>query len=536
MFKFKKGFMISLLLLLILLLAVGCSESDEDSNSQGNNDTEADENAEDGDAEEADAKAPQAGGEVVIGVAGDFINLDPILSTSGDDYPFVWGIYDTLVTYDSDLEIQPGLAESWEFPDDTSIVLQLKKDVKFHDGTDFDAEAVKFNIERANSEDSVIPDLRHVEEVEVIDTHTVKLHLSVPDASILLALTERPGLIASPAAIEKDGEEFQQNPVGTGPFKFVSHVPNGELIYEKNDDYWKEEEPYIDKLIFKVMQQETTRINALKSGEVDIIAGISPFSIDSLETAENIKLEMPNSSHRSKGIVFNASMEPFDNLKFRQAVTHAIDRDIIVDTLSNGYGEPLYQIFPNDFWAADPDLKIEYDPEKAKQLLEESGVEDPSFTMLVSQQDFYEPMFTDIITEQLAAIGITVETETLEGTAAYQKMWAEKESQAMSSGTAGKPDPHLLMEIWVIAESFFNAGEQTTPEFDELIVAANSTNDQEERAELYHEINRMQALDEVVNIIPVMSVPIIYALNENVHGFAANGLGKSNFNSVWIEE
>lgn len=522
MFKGKKGLIGSFMFLFVLAIVVGCSGSDESSSNS--------------DVEQSSDGTPQAGGEVVIGVPADFINLDPILSTSGEDYPFVWAIYDTLITYNSDLEMQPGLAESWEFPDDKSLILHLKKGVKFHDGTDFDAEAVKFNIERANSEDSVIPDLRTVEEVEVIDSHTVKLHLSEPNAAILLALTERPGLIASPTAIEKYGDDFQRNPVGTGPFKFVSHVPNGEVVFEKNEDYWKEDEPYVDKLIFKVMQQETTRISALKSGEVDIIAGISPFSFDSLESDANIKIMQPKSSHRSKGIVFNASLPPFDNKKFRQAVTHAIDREIIAQTLTNGQGEPMYQIFPNDFWAADPDLKIDYDPEKAKQLLAESGIENPSFTMLVSQQDIYEPMFSDIIKEQLFDVGIEVKTETLEGTAAYQKMWAEAEAQAMSSGTAGKPDPHLLMEIWVIAESFFNAGNQTTPEFDKLILEANSIQDQDERAKIYHEINRMQALDEVVNIIPVMSTPIIYAMNEKVHGFEPNGLGKSNYNSVWKEK
>jgi len=528
--KWKMKFFVGLLLVLSIII-VGCSgQSSSKDGSSGQ------ENSKTSKSTKSDDNSPKAGGEVVVATPGDVINLDPILSTSGNDYPFVWAVYDTLVKYNADLEPQPALAESWEFPDDKTIIFHLRKGVKFHDGTDFDAEAVKFNIERANSEKSLIPDLRHVESVEVVDSHTVKLHLFVPNASILLALTERPGLMASPTAIEKYGEDFQNHPVGTGPFKFVSRVPNGEIVFEKFDDYWKKGEPYIDKLTFKIMQEETTRINALKSGDVDIIEAISPFSVDSLKGDSKIKLEQPKSSHRSKGIVFNASKPPFDNLKFRQALTHAINREEIAKTLSNGYGEPLYQLFPNDFWAADPDLKIKYDPEKAKQLLKESGIKNPSFTMLVSSQDFYEPMFSDIITQQLSEVGIEVKTETMEGTAAYHKMWTEKNAQAFSSGTAGKPDPHLLLEIWAIKESFFNAGDQSTEELDNLILQANSTNDQAERAKIYHKIDRIIALDEVVNNIPVMSVPIIYGLDKKVHGFEPNGLGKSNYNSLWIEQ
>ncbi len=525
MYNCKKNILAGFILLFVFVLIVGCSGAKEGSSKPGEGNSKETSNS---------GGKPQAGGELVAAAGADITSFDPILSTNAGDYQFLWPVYDTLTRYNSKLELQPGLAEKWEYPDDKTLVLHLRKGVKFHDGTDFDAEAVKINMERVKSKDSTISDFKNVESFEVVDPHTIKFHLKQPDASILLALAERAGIIVSPKAIKEYGKDIAQKPVGTGPFKFVKRVPNGEIVYEKFDGYWKEKEPFLDKLTIKIMPNETTRINALKSGEIDLIQGVSPFSVESLEGTPNIKVENVT-SFTEKIIVFNAKKPPFDNKAFRQALKLAIDRKAITKTLLRGYGKPAYQIFPNEYWAANHDLKIDYDPEKAKQLLAESGVKKPSFSMITTTQDYYEPMFSDMLKEQFAKVGIEMKTESMEGTAAIGQFWSEKKFEAFSSGVAGKSDPHLLLEIWVAKDSFYNAGNHTTPELDKLIAEANATYDQTERGKLYSEINRIQS-EEVINLLPVVSTPVIYAMNEKVKGFEPNGLVKSYFPSIWLEK
>lgn len=199
-----KYFSIWLILLTIMVIIAGCSSesnSSDDRTKESNDDSTAEViNSDDG--------TPKQGGEAVIAYYTDASSYDPILGGSGADHALLWPIYDTLISFNPELEPQPGLAESWDFPDDKTMVLHLREGVTFQDNTPFDAEAVKFNIERVNSEDSTVSDLKNVERVEVVDSLTVKLHLKQPDSSLLLALSDRGGMMVSPTAVKKYGEDF----------------------------------------------------------------------------------------------------------------------------------------------------------------------------------------------------------------------------------------------------------------------------------------------------------------------------------------
>lgn len=526
--KVQFTFIARLLLLLVLAAAiVGCSSDSVSNEKPSNSNDSSDETS------KAEEGTPKKGGEATIAYYTNASSYDPIKGGSGSDHALLWPIFDTLISFNSELEPQPGLAESWDFPDDKTMVLHLRERVTFHDGTDFDAEAVKFNIERNNSDESNVSDLKNIESVEVVDASTVKFHLKHADSSLLLALSDRGGMMVSPTAVEKYGEDFAQNPVGAGPFKRVEYVPNGEIVYEKYEDYWKDGEPYLDKMTVKIMADENTRINALKSGEVDYAETISSSNVQNLKNDANIVLKdvLPV---RFRLIYINTSMPPFDNKNVRLAVLHGIDREALIQGINFGAGEAATQVFPKEYWASDPNMVIEYDPEKSKQLLEEAGVEDASFTMVTNALT-QDTKLADAIKSQLGEIGINVKVQPMEVNKATATYFNEKKEPALFSAWTGRPDPQMTINYLFNKDTFFNTGGQTTDEIASLISDAASTYEQEDRAPLYQEISKKAILEEAI-AIPVIFEPITEAMNPKVKGFEPNRIGKPIFSTIWMEE
>ncbi|WP_249366819.1 ABC transporter substrate-binding protein [Neobacillus rhizophilus] len=462
-----------------------------------------------------------------------YSSLDPMTSSSGSDQAILWPIFDTLITFTPDLQPKPGLAKSWEFTDDQTLTLHLQEGVKFHDGTSFDAEAVKFNIVRMNSKDSKTSDLKNVENVEVVDPSTVKLHLKQPDSSLILALSDRGGMMVSPTAVKEKGENFSQNPVGAGPYKLVKQVPNGEVVYEAFENYWQEGLPYLDKITVKIMPEENTRINSLKSGEVDFAFDISPGNVKTLKNNPNIEMTEILPLLGTK-MYINSSMEPFNNKAVRLAVQHGINREALISALNFGSGEPAAQAFPSDYWAADSSMKIEYDPEMSKKLLQEAGLKNVSFTMNHFAKS-YETRLAEAIKSQLKDIGIEVKLQPLEITAAAASFYSEKEVPAYLASWSGRADPQMTVSGLYSKNSFFKPGGHSRPDLEELISKAASTYDQDQRAELYKEISRIAVLEEAESI-PLFFTPMVAAMNKQIKGYEHNKLGKPIFSTLWLEE
>ncbi len=516
----KKGWINFIIILVLMMVIVGCSsnsKSNENRDQQSNNN----DNTED------------VGGEVVIAYDSDISHYDPIKGSSGYDNTLLWPVYDTLITFTKDLQPQPGLAESWTFEDDKTLVLNLREEVTFHDGTPFNAEAVKFNIERTNSDESIVNELQNISSVVVVDEKTVKLHLSQPDSSILLALSDRGGMMVSPSAVEEMGEDFQQSPVGTGAYKMVKRVPSNEIVLEAYEDYWQEGQPYLDKITIKIMLEENTRINALKSGEVDFATKISPGNAASLENDSNITL-LESSTVEFRLLYVNASQAPLDNKEVRKAIQYGINRGALIQAINFGKGEPAYQPFPKEYWPADPDLTIEYNPEKARQILKDAGLENISFQMNYFT-NAYQQRIAEAIKGQLSEIGITVELNTLELNAAIDNYFAEKGVPLFQSVWTGRPDPQMTISYLFNRDSFFNAGDYSTEEIEDLILKAAGTYEQEDRAEIYRTITQKAVIDEAI-IIPLFFTPAIDAMNNSIKGFEQNLSGKPIFSTIRKEE
>lgn len=503
-----------LLLFALMVVIVGCSSKSNEKADAGEEGT------------------PQKGGEVTLSSEKDAAGFDPINST-GYGFPLILPMYDTLIKYNSELEPEPGLAEAWDFPDDKTIVLTLRDGVTFHDGTPFNAEAVKFNIERVNSEDSRVLDLENIDSVEVVDENTVKLHLAQPDSSILLALSDFGGMMVSPTAVKESGEDFARNPVGAGPYKMVEHIPNGEIVFEAYEDYWQENQPNSDKMVIKIMPDENVRINALKSGEIDFADNISPVNIANLEKESSIVLK-GRTSIAFRTIYVNAALEPTNNKAVRQAIYYGINKEALVQAINFGSGEPAYQLFPSEYWAADENIKSNFDEEKAKQILKNAGMEDVAITMIHVATP-YDQRLADAIKSQLSNIGIQVKLEAMESLAATSKYFDQKEIPIVLSTWTGRPDPTMTIGNVISKEGYFNAGSYSTDEIEKLIFDSSTTYDQDERAELFGEISQKALLDEAI-IIPLFFQERTSAMNQSLKGFEPNLLGKTIYSTIWKEQ
>jgi len=478
------------------------------------------------------AGGPKKGGEITIAYGIDVSNFDPIKGSNGADHALLWPVYETLVKFTPDLQPIPGLAESWEFENDVTLVLHLRQGVVFHDGTPFNAEAVKFNIERTNGEGSLVSELKSVQSVEVVDDYTVKLHLARPDSSIIAALTDRGGMIVSPTAVETYGDDFPQHPTGAGPFKVVKHSNGEEIVYERFEQYWNPDGVYLDRIIVSIIGEENSRINALKSGKVQFVPGIQPQNIGTLEAAKEIEL-ISGTSLLYRRIYVNTEMEPFTNKAVRLAVNHAINRDQLVEALNFGYGEAAHQPFPSGYWAHDPNVRIEYNPEKAKQLLQEAGVQNVKFQILRSP-DPYDARLGDLLKAMLQQVGITVEVEAMEPNAAVGAFF-NKQSTALMGNWTGRVDPQLTITSLYSKDSFYNIGKAETANSERLIAEAASTYDQNKRAELYSQIMREVLVEEGL-AMPLFFPPVIGAYHSSVKGIEHNLLGKPLFAQLWLDQ
>ncbi|HEY8529389.1 MAG TPA: ABC transporter substrate-binding protein [Paenibacillaceae bacterium] len=528
------------LLLAVALVASGCSSK---SGSGGSSETpsptgqsgqsgQGSGGTQGGSTGEQSPGTPKRGGEITIAYGIDVSNFDPIKGSNGADHSLLWPVYDTLVRFTPDLQPVPGLAESWEFENDVTLVLHLRKGVTFHDGTPFNAEAVKFNIERTNAEGSLVSELKSVQSVEVVDEHTVKLHLSKPDASIIAALTDRGGMMVSPAAVKKYGDDFPQHPTGAGPYKVVKHVNGQEIVYERYENYWNPDEVYLDRIIISIIGEENSRINALKTGKVQFVPGIQPQNMATLQAEKDIEV-IQGTSLLYRRIYINTEMEPFNNKAVRLAVTHAINRDQLVQALNLGYGEPAHQPFPSGYWAHNPDVKIEYNPDLAKKLLQDAGLQNVKFQLLRSP-DPYDARLGDLLKAQLQEVGITVEVEAMEPNAAVGAFF-NKQSTALLGNWTGRVDPQLTINSLYSKNSFYNISKAETANSERLIAEAAATYDQNKRAELYGQIMKEVLLDEAL-AMPLFFPPVIYAYHKNVGGVEHNMLGKPLFAKLWLEQ
>ena len=460
---------------------------------------------------------PRRGGTLRAGYWQEHKTLDPHLSLQVNERWLMYAVYNTLVGTDEQFNPQPELAESWSNPDPKTYLFKLRQGVKFHDGTDFDAAAVKWNIDRLKDPATKSPrinDVAVVQSVEVVDRDTVKFNLSQPYAPLLAVLMDRPGFMVSPSAVQKLGPDFGRNPVGTGPFKFVQWTEGQGVTVERNPSYWNPAEPYLERIEFRVVTDPTVRVTMLRSGELDLIDRIDSKDVATIRENPNLKLLQFNGGAWF-GWQWWVDKPPFDNQLVRQAIAWGINREALGKIHWNGYGHipPGPVTIP---WAGGDAIQpIGYDPAKAKSLLAQAGRGGGFEETLTVRGQPEDTRLGELIQAQLADLGVKVNLATIspnEWTAAQQ----ERQINWTTTSWTQRADPDGLLSLLVKTKGTANTLGYSNPQVDDLLAKAAAIYDREQRRPLYQQI--MQIVVDDAPFVYLWQPAYFYGLAKQVEG------------------
>ncbi|MGM9950255.1 MAG: ABC transporter substrate-binding protein [Lysinibacillus sp.] len=529
----------ALMLLLVLSVVLAACNSDSDSDTADSDDATDDKGSE------------STGGVLVFGRGGDSVSLDPAAVTDGESIKVTQNIFETLLKFnENDTTVEAGLAKDWKVSDDgLTYTFTLQEGVKFHDGTDFNAEAVVKNFERwsAGAEDTYYyyNSMFRAEGKDLITSivaeneSTVVITLSRPQAPFLKNIAMAAFGIASPTAFEASGDAFGDQPVGTGPFKFVEWKRNDSITVEKNGEYWQEGLPKLDKIIFRAIPDNSARLNDLLTGAIDLADGINPSDGDSITSNADLQLiERPSLNVGYLGLT--STRPPFDNKLVRQAVNYAIDRQAIVDAFFEGYANVAKNPMPPSVSGYNDEIEdYPFDPAKAKELLAEAGYDGKEielWAMPVPRP--YMPdgqKVAEAIQKNLADVGIPSKIVTFEW-ATYLDKAKKGEADAFLlgwTGDNGDADNFLYALLDKDNIGSNNYSYYANDEVHELLIAAQSEVDEEKRNALYKQAQVIIHEDAPwVNI--AHSTPLL-AAKKGVSGYVPHPTGSESLENVSIQ-
>jgi peptide/nickel transport system substrate-binding protein len=483
----------------------------------------------------AAAETPQRGGTLTVGFSSDTKTLDPTFSIQWSERQVLYLIYNTLIRTGQGFTLNPELAKSWEVSDDgLRIVFKLQEGVKFHDGTDFDAEAAKWNLDRRLDESVGSPQRKQllpvIKSIEVVDKYTFAINLKEPFPPLLGFLAERSGFVISPTAAKKYGEDYGSNPVGTGPFVFREWVRGGHIIVERNDDYWEEGLPYLDRVVFSDISGAVVGIQRLITGEIDFISELPPQNVQEVETNDNINL-VPITVGLWYSLQWHWYEPPFDNSDLRKAVAHAIDRDRLNEIVMAGKAGIANGPTPPGLWWHDATIKgYDYDPARAKELLAKSGYDPAKEIVLVSSTRAIYTQISQLVQEQLTAIGLNVRIEPVAASESYSRVVKRLTNFTPTSWTQ-RPDPDGLLYILFHSKGYANSTGYNNPKLDALLEEARRISDIDRRKAIYSEAQRI-----LVEDLPYVSLffSVEYAAMSNqIRDFAWVPDNIPRFLAVW---
>ena len=453
-------------------------------------------------AQSPSAGAPKRGGTIKAEINSDVQNLDPMPSTLLVDRQVLYNIYDSLVAIDKDLKIIPSLAESWQTPDPKTYIFKLRQGVKYHDGTDFNADSVKWNIERYLTDKRSLrgPEIGFVQTVEAMDPYTVKFNLKAPFAPLLANLSDRAGMMVSQKAAEAGGIDFTRKPLGggTGAFKFVEWVKDDHIALERNANYWKKDAsgtalPYLDKVTIRPIVDATVALTNVKTGDVDVSHYLPAKDYASVKAGKEIILQETTGLGYAS-IALNVRDEPFNKKELRQAFAEAIDRDQLLKTIFFDVGKPAYGAFPPSNFAYDPNFKpYTGHASKAKEYLKAGGKPD-GFTceMKIRSGDPETSQLAQLVKDQVAKAGITMNLIQID----YPTLVADQQAgkyQANLTGWSGRIDPDGNVYNQLHTGTPNNL--YSNPQVDDLLDRARAASDQAQRKEMYQQVQKLVADD-----------------------------------------
>ena len=494
---------------------------------------------------------------LVFGRGGDTVGLDPALETDGESFKVCDNIYDNLVTFrPGNTELAPGLAEAWTVSEDLKTwTFRLRKNVRFHDGTPFNADAVVFSLARQYRPDHPFHRVEGayqywnsmsmsdiVSDVKRVDDHTVAIELTRPNAPFLSNLAMNFCGIVSPSAVRKHGVDFPRHPVGTGPFRFVQWIKDDRVVLERFPDYWGDA-PQIDRLIFRSIPENSVRLIALIQGSIDGMDHLVPDFIPNIEGHPELRL-LTQPGMNVGYLAMNMDRAPFHLIKVRRAVNHAINKQALVDNLYQGLALSAVNPIPPSMWSYHEGIDgYAYDPERARELLEEAGYADGFKTTLwampVPRPYMPQPRkIAQAIQADLQAVGIEAEIVSYEWGTYLDKVSRGQHDMALLGWTGDNGDPdnflYVLLDKSATRHPANNIAFYRSDELHDVLVQAQREVDVDVRTGLYRKAQEIVFHD--APWAPLVHAAQTAAFKKTVTGFTLHPTGSKWFQHVRIEQ
>jgi peptide/nickel transport system substrate-binding protein len=502
----------------------------------------------------ASTGTPRRGGMLMAANQSDWITFDTLYNSANGAASFM--VFDPLFFMKLDdkgtWHATPGLIESWE-PSDSSITWQLRKGVTFHDGSPWDAESLKWNIERMISDPkslaaSVLGNLDPKNPVTTVDPFTVKINLTSPAPSLAESLSAGSDSaqytypISRPAFEKLGADQFGRNPVGSGPFKFSQWKPSDRVILQRNENYWMtgadgKSLPYLDGVTYRLIIDDSVRAIELRSHTIDLTDQIAPKDMNAVRADPQLNLIESRSFGNSRRLIFHARGGPFaDNLKLRQAVMYAMDRETMSTTLGQGQGEPSrYFLLPGAFGYDANIPYYAYDLDKAKSLMNEAGYPnglDVNFIIIAREVDKVQ---SEMLKQMWEKIGVRASIEAVERAALNQRILSGGSDYQVTSGQygnyAGDADIHLRR--YMHSKGGFNKSHMAVPELDALLDKASGTYDANARVTTYREAQLLD-FNQLAYYGHLWTQWWNWGMNKRLAGFPPSVGGTWDLRAVWL--
>lgn len=501
-----------------------------------------------------------ARGTLVFGRSNDSVTLDPAGATDGESFHVTTHIYSNLVKLKADsTDIAPDLAESWTISEDgKTYTFKLNAKARFHDGTPVDAQAIVFNFMRQKDPKHPAYDYgkpyiyfqslglgKLIESVQAKDKQTVVFQLSQPNATFLACLSMQAFGIVSPTAVMAQKRQFKRKPVGSGPFVFAQWKDKQFIVLKANSDYFGEEKPQVATLIFRPIKDNTARMMEFISGKVHVMDNPAPSDIEMIQKRAGDKVRLVEKPGLNIAyLAMNNLKAPFDNLKVRQAINHAINKQALINTVYHGYAKPAVLPLPPTLWGYNNDIKgYAYDPERARALLKEAGFEN-GFTTTLWAMPVARPYMpngrkaAEAIQGDLEKVGIKTKIVSYDwGTYLNKTQNGEHDMAILGwTGDIGDPDNflHILLDKSNARPPAQNISFYKGEKVHQLLAKARLESNQAARAKLYKEAQ--QKIHEDAPLVPLAHSLDVVPVASKVENFRLNPTGRRQFDVASIKK
>ncbi len=475
---------------------------------------------------------PKRGGTLKLGLDGEIDTIDPHKTVTIVGGQVITQIYEGLVRANPQLDgMVPLLAERWEQPNPTTHVFHLRRGIRFHNGKELKAEDVTFSFERIMDQKFASPrrpDFLPVQKIEAVNDYTVRFTLSAPYGPFLTKLESLRVLPNLPS------NDFARQPIGTGPFSFVEWVSGQHITLRRNNNYWVENQPYLAGVQFRPIPEPSTRVVALRTGDIDVMNAVPPKDVSTLEKDSKIKVYRVNGVVRDH-LGFQMQKAPFtNNPNLRLAMSWATDRKTIAEDILFGLAKPAWAPIPESHWAFNPKVRNGhgYDLDRARRYLAEANPKPAQVTIKVSPTYPDQIKMAELMQASLAQIGLRLNIVQLEWSTWIREVVSQGEYESEIVLISGGIDPDDFFYQWFKSGQGFNIWRYSDPRMDEMLDKARLATAQRDRQALYFQIQEKLIADAPLSHIIYRES--VVPTTADLRDYVATGRYDMDFRRVWF--